>query len=688
MPDHRVRRRLLNVALPAAIAAIAVALAAPASAQTATDRKGRIVEAPGNITDFAPDGVEHEVDAWSVNLTRVLEDLGPTALSWYQHATTLADPFFEGRVASTRGMEFAGEYIAFYFKSYGLQPAFPGPAPAPAPGGAAGGPDEAWTSYFQPFDINVREGPRVAAVKEARCAIGDRELEHEKDFVVFGNSGSGEVTAPVTFVGYGIEDGPDGYSSFSGDVDLKGRIALVLRYEPLKDDGSSRWSDDGFSRNASLRTKLRRLADKGASGIIVVNPPGAAEAREGLDSIERSSQFGAPLAVPVVQFTEALAGDLLIQADPKSRDLMTLRRLADEGAIEPLELSKTHQVTISAQVQHDVQTRAVAARNVGGVLRGRGAHADEWLVITGHYDHVGMGQLSGAMAGNRGKVHPGADDNASGTAGVMVMARLLSEAYAEAPADADLRSVLFLAVDGEEQGLLGSRHYVDHPTVDPTRITADINFDMIGSLRNDHLMVLGAQTAEGLEDLLKPHIEASGLTVALSPASSGRSDEANFIRIGVPGLHFFTGMTPNYHRPSDEYYQVNPGGAAKVIALAYDIAWDMVTRADRLAFTEPGRARTEGRGYGPVRLGVRPGMGEGLETGVLVEGVSLDTSAAEAGIQEGDIILSWNGAEMTGVRDLFENLQKHKPGDIVKLEIKRGEEVLTLEVKLKGGEGQ
>lgn len=652
----------------------AVLAASPAHGQSATTEKGRVVEAPDNITNFAPAEDEMSVDAATVNLRQVLEDLGPVATTWYQHVTTLADPFFEGRVPTSRGMEVAGDYVAFYFRGYGLEPAFPE------------GDDDAWTSYFQPFDFGVRDGPTVATVENPHLAVNGQDVAYANDFVIFGNSGSGKASGPVTFVGYGIAEGEDGYSSFDAGADLSGRIALVLRYEPLDDAGASRWSDDGFSRHSSLRRKLRTIEELGAEAILIVNPPGAALGREGLDSLERSSRFGRSMDIPVAQITTALADDLLIQADPKSRDLLTLRRLADRGEITTVDLSGDYTITVAADVKRDVRQRSVPGRNVGGVLRGHGEFADQWLIIGGHYDHVGIGELRGVMPGNRGQLHPGADDNASGTAAVMTLAKLMAEEYDKAPSDADLRSVLFLAFDAEEQGLHGSRHYADHPTMPYEKITAMLNFDMIGRLRNNNVMILGARTAEGLEELLTEHVESSGLTASLAPASSGRSDEANFIRREIPGLHFFTGMHPEYTTPEDTSFTINPGGAARVIDLGLGLAMELVTRADMLTYAEPGRARTQSRGYADVRLGIRPGMGADLETGILVEGVALDTSAADAGIQEGDILLSWDGRELTDMGALMECLQKHKPGDVVKMEIRRGEETVVLDVKLKASD--
>ncbi len=673
-PEH-LRRHILPMTLPAVLI---LGLAGFASSQSTTKSPptGRVVEAPANIISFAPTEKVAHVDAHTINLREVLEDLGPEAMLWYQHVQTLADPFFEGRVPNTRGAEIASEYIAFYLASYGLEPAFP----------EENGRDTSWTSYFQPFEFASRAGPRIARVKDPHLTINDHSLVYGEDFVIFGNSGSGEVSAPLTFVGYGIEEGRDGYSSFNDETDLDGRIALVLRGEPLDQKGHSRWSEKGFTRHASIRRKVRTLQDRGAVGIIFITPPGAMDSRSGLDDLKRSSQYGRSAGIPVAQLDPDIADDLLIQSDPATRTLETLRKLADRGDVTCVELDDDFVISLGAKVSRNANRTMIPARNCGGVLPGRGELADEWLIIGGHHDHVGIGQLQGVMPANKGRLHPGADDNASGTAAVLVLAKVLGDSYAAAPADADLRSILFLTFDAEEQGLFGSRHYANNPTIDLDKITAMMNFDMVGRLRNDNVMILGAQTADGLEDLLTRHIENSGLTAALSPASSGRSDEANFIAREVPALHFFTGMHPEYTTPQDKWHTVNPGGAAKIIALATDIALDLATRPDQLIFTEPGQQRTQSRNYAKVRLGIRPGMGNDLDTGILVEGVSLDTSAADAGIIEGDILLSWDGEPLETTRDLFTVLQNHKPGDVVKITLLRDGNEITLDVTLKASE--
>lgn len=654
---------------------LAVALLLPAA--VAAPQNGSIVEGPESITAFRPNDREFlDVDGRTVDLRDIFEDMGEDATLWYQHVQTLANPFFEGRVPGSHGAELTAQYIEFYYRMYGLEPAFPD----------SDGDDEAWVSYRQHFEFRTRGRLSTAKVLDSRFSFNGLQTEHEEDFMVLGNSGSGSVDAPVTFVGYAIADGQDGYSSFDDDTDLDGRIALMFRYEPLDEDGKSQWNPRRFSGHASIMSKMQALEERGAAAILMVNPPDAEQGRTGLEDLEYSSRFGRSVSIPAIQITQEVAERILSENhDGDDQDLMAWRRHADLGEVTTVDLADRVRVSMTATVDRTDTSRAIPAHNVGGILRGKGALEDEWLVIGGHHDHVGTGMLGGTMGGNRGQLHPGADDNASGTAGVLIMARKLAKTYAES--DEDLRSVLFLTFDAEELGLHGSRHYSNNPTLDPDDITAMLNMDMIGRLRGGNLSVLGTGTAENLGEILRPHFEESGLTVAVTPGSSGRSDDANFIRLEVPAMHLFTGMHDEYTQPGDQAYTVNPVGAVQILDMLEDIAMDFVTRDDLLVYTEPGRSEGQDRGYARVRLGIRPDMGDNAaETGIPVAQVSAGTSADEGGMLDGDVMVAWDGDSLSTMGDLMEHLRKHKPGDKVTITVLRGEERKDLELTLKASE--
>lgn len=648
--------------------------------------QGRIVEAPDNIRVFSPENTLREVDATEINLRKVLEDLGDDVTLWYQHVQTLANPFFEGRSAGTRGFELTQEYVEFYFKKYGLHPAFP------EEGSEADATDpESWTSHRQPFSYGNRRGRRTMELTSSFMEAGGRQLVHGRDFAVLGMSGGERVTAPLTFIGYGIEEGEDGYSSFEDDTDLTGRIAVVLRYEPLTTEGTSQWSEDGYSRHSWNSLKVRNIVRKGAAGIIMVNPPGLAQPEADLLTLNSSQSFGRPVEVPVVHVTPDVADGLLRRADEQRRTLATWRKLADGGMIKPVDLSDSVTITVEGLVQAKAtEQSSLPSANVGGVLWGQGDLADEWIIIGGHMDHTGYSS-SGAL-------RPGADDNASGTSGVLILAKRITEAYANAPDDANLRSVLFMTFGAEEVGLVGSAHYTRNSTLGADDVTMMMNMDMIGRLRNHELMLGGTGTAEEFDILLPPIIHDSGLTIASSRVGRGPSDHSSFFGAGIPVLFAFTGMHAEYHQPGDHAYTVNPIGAIQVCDFVEDVVMMIAEREEGLTFqrdtsirrtappvapaavsdVEEGNTRTGAS----VRFGIMPAYGANIATGVLVDDVSEGTSADQAGLQRGDVILTWNGEELPGAAELAEFLRSHKPGDVVKITLKRGNRTLTKDVKL------
>ncbi|MFO0874950.1 MAG: M28 family peptidase [Phycisphaerales bacterium] len=444
----------------------------------------------------------------------MFEQLGPDAAEWYQHVLTLSNPNFEGRAPGTPGMERAADYVEWWIKRNGLKPAFPAEsdaAPASSSeraGGAAAGAATVstapWTSHRQYFNlpgggIEVKRG-ELALLAAGAPAGG--ALKRDDEFVVLGSSGSGEISAPLVFVGYGIKEGKNGYTSFGPETRLDGRIAVLFRYEPMDEEGQSLWSDRRFSEYAAILPKLNELAARGAAGVIMVNPPGSKYGKRGLETTD-SSQFGGEFRIPLVQVSEDVAERLLAAADPDAagrpgaagRSLMQWRRLADTGEAKSVNLAEGAKVRLAT----DVSVKKIRACNLGGVLPGRGELASEWLIIGAHYDHVGMGYFGTAPA-NRGQLHPGADDNASGTSAVLLLARRFVEQYKNAPPEQPLRSIL-LCSPRRSRASMGSRYYAQSNG----HRRQDDRDDQPGHGRppaTTSLSVSGTGTAEGFMDIV------------------------------------------------------------------------------------------------------------------------------------------------------------------------------------------
>lgn len=596
-------------------------------------------------------------------ISTLLQSLDDKTRRYHDHITTLANPFFEGRAPGLRGNDLAAEYVAFYFKQFGLSPAFASEEEA-SDGSSVRTPATAW---YQPLSTGSTTSVAVARLS----AGGMGELEQGRDFDVLAFAGDAEIgPAPLVFIGYAIESGRDGYTSYDADTDLTGKVAVILRFEPMDEDGRSQWLPGGWSPNAGIEAKFRSAARRGAAGIILVNPPGADDERVSrLESIHSMSpQRGGRLAIPVVHLSVQAADRLVRRADPEGRSLLDLRRLADAGpAIADLPGQRV-------SIQTDLDTAPTLTRNVGGILRGRGSLADQFVVIGAHYDHVGYGYQAGSRAGAAGigVLHPGADDNGSGTSGLLLAAELLSKSYQALPDGADARSILFLAFTGEELGLLGSAHYVRNPIVPIDRHTFMINMDMIGRLRQGVMELGGIRTAEGLWEYLEPKVQGSGLDVRPLPGGVGPSDHTNFYNAGMPVLFLHTLLHDEYHMPSDFSWTINHAGAVRVVDLCVDIAMGLATRSER--FTRSGGTRPTARATRPY-LGVTGEDAEG--GGVLILSVGQDTPASRAGILEGDVLIRWQDDAIEDQTQWRPLLQAMRPGDTVAIvALRDGKEVV------------
>ena len=326
-----------------------------------------------------------------------------------------------------------------------------------------------------------------------------------------------------------------------------------------------------------------------------------------------------------------------------------------------------------AVLHAEIDREIVYAENVGGVLRGKGDLADEWLVMGAHIDHIGMGDF-GSRWGS-GKLHPGADDNASGTAGVLLLADLLAQSYAELPEDADARSIVFICFDAEESGLNGSRYYVNNPIVPLEDHALMGNFDMIGRITNERLLLSGMETGEGLPDMLQPAMDRTELELVIPTSMNGASDHSSFLSKGVPVLFsIIADFHDDYHTPSDEVWKINTEDATRACHLYSGDRPALVTSSER----QPQRSSM---GDISVRFGVSPSYGSD-GPGIGISSVSEGGSAAEAGVLEGDRLVRWDGQKLSDVESWMPLLARHEPGDVVNIGVLRDGEEVTLEVTL------
>ena len=359
---------------------------------------------------------------------------------------------------------------------------------------------------------------------------------------------------------------------------------------------------------------------------------------------------------------------------------MNLRRLADAG--EPsFDFIENARVTLGAQID----SMPVTAENVVGLLPGRGGLESEYIVIGGHLDHLGFGDF-GSRRG-AGNLHPGADDNASGSAGVMLLGKSLKEAYDALPPETPLRSILFIGFDAEESGLNGARHYVRNPIAPIGNHSLMMNFDMIGRIENRRLSVSGLGSGVGMKEWAQPFFEASELEIVQHDGGGGGSDHAAFNSAGVPNLFaIIADFHDDYHTPDDTPEKLNREDAVRAIGLWHELALAAAQRPEK--FVQPAGGASGDRARGnrlSVRFGVRSRPVEGGE-GLEVVSVTDGSSAADAGIVAGDVILLIDKEAVGSREDLVAKLRDKNPGDVMSVTILRDAEEQLLYVTLKGAE--
>lgn len=580
------------------------------------------------------------------------------------HISTLAGPYMQGRVPGSEGAERAKDYIEHYLREAGLTPAF------------ADEDGNEFSSYRQPFPLSGT----WSVEREAMSAStgGKRiEFEAETDFMLTGMGQSGKASGEAVFVGYGIEDGPDGYNNFESVESLEGKIAVLFRFEPMDDQGASQWNDGrrGWSRRAGFANKVGAVAKRNPAGIVIINPPGSSDTRANrLGRFQGAAQAGVP-----VMMMSSEAGDSLLKGFGSDQTMMGLREHADSDA-SPMELN------FDIELDGLAERKSLMAENVGGVLKGVGDLADEWIVVGAHLDHLGMGYF-GSRAGP-GELHPGADDNASGTAGLLLLAERLGARLADD--GRPRRSILIMGFDAEESGLNGSAYYTRNPIAPIEAHTLMCNWDMIGRVANERLLLAGGFTGEGLADFIEPYFDKSGLEIVVPETMSGASDHTPFYRAGVPVLFsIIADFHADYHTPADQVWKINRVGAVKTVHLYEGIVADASVRAERFAYVSPQEQRRQQQAAAENQPQVSVYVGVVVDSdsegdGVVLAEITPDSPASRAGLEAGDRLVRWDGQKLTDADAWRGLLARHSADDTVNIGVKRGDEEVTLSLTLQG----
>jgi hypothetical protein len=641
--------------LPALLLLLLLPIAASnaAAQETAAPEASAAADAPTAVAAATESSdVAAAASPAAPTLTEAYRSADSRVVLFSEHVAVLSSPWMEGRLPGTRGMERAREYMEWHFRRAGLEPA------VPMDGGDG-------RSFRQPFELGANptfSGQSLEVFTDDASA----SFELGRDFELTSLGGGGEIEGPLAFVGYSVEEGPEGYTSFREEEDLAGKVAVMLRFEPMDEEGESLWSDRGWSSAAGFNRKFSAIARRNPAAVILVNPPGAADPR----AARLSRGGGSMIDCPVVMMTPEAAERLVRLVDAEDRGIADWRRHADEGGLS-FDLPAA-----TARVAGVIEETPVVAENVVGLLPGRGAFADEFIVIGAHLDHLGNGDF-GSRRG-AGQLHPGADDNASGSAGIMLIADALAARYAAMPAESDLRSILFIGFDAEESGLNGARHYVRNPLAPLAKHSLMFNFDMIGRIENRRLRLAGLGSGEGLKEWAQGFYSASGLEIVEEDGGGGGSDHAAFASAGVPVLFaIIADFHGDYHTPDDTAEKINREDAVRAADLFTELAFAAAIRPEMFA---PAASDSGNRMRGGQRLAVRVGMRSrnGSDGGLEVVEVTPDGPAAAAGLQAGDLIVLWDKEPIASRQELVDRLRAKQAGDVVSVTYRRdGQEQLA-----------
>ena len=645
-----------------------------------------------------------------------------------EHVIYLASDKLDGRRTGTAGATEAAEYIAKEFERYGLR------------GGGhstSARSKEQPNGYTQNFPyvsgVELGKGnamtftPRTngSAVKTPAATL---DLRVGEDWMPLAWSANARVeSSPVTYVGYGITAAELKHDDYAG-VDVKNRIALAFAGTPDGDNNPH----GSFGRFADLRFKAAAARDHGARVLVIIareeNFKDDKLARLRVDESVASGDAGIPVVVisrqaarraleaaatPTVRFEE------LEKAIAAAAPLPGAQPPGAEGAAQaaaptPRGNFSAPLKNIAFAVNTETVRREAPAANVVGILEGSDPQLKhEVIVIGAHYDHLGRGG-QGSLASREGEIHHGADDNASGVAGLLELARTFAKDRKSVR-----RTLVFIAFSGEEEGLLGSSYYVRNPALPLAQTVAMINLDMIGRMKENKLMVGGVGTSaqwkkwiEKANGALHLNVTAAGTTspeeemekgnytvvtganggsiatagrgerFALSMAEDGfgPSDHASFYAKQTPVLFFWTGTHEDYHKPTDTADRINYEGELKIVSFVADIVRSVDASDARPTYTLAKSDAAVGRSTGfRVYLGTIPNYAE-TSAGLKLDAVREDSPAAKAGLQANDVIVRLAGRDVRNVYDYTYALGEMKAGVDYEVEVMRAGERLKFKL--------
>lgn len=573
----------------------------------------------------------------------------------------LAGKDLKGRGNGSPELDRAAEYIAREFQQAGL-----------APAGDDGG-------FFQKFSIiastQLGSGNRLQITVGSKSPLEFKLHENYALRSFSGQSDQTQIAGPIVFAGYGITADEYQYDDYKG-LDVADKIVLILDDEPQEKDPNSKFNGTQLTYHATLASKAVNAKNHGAKAVLLVrdvnNHP---EDKE--DNFSSGRWPTEDLGIVTVKVKSSMIDSVLSLYKTSLSDLQ--KEIDANLAPKSFPLHG-----VQAAIAIDAQHVRKQIRNVVGAIHGNGsAPAEDFIVLGAHYDHLGLGGRTSLAPESIGKIHYGADDNASGTAGLLTLAHALAK-----DRNRLRRGVVFVAFAGEEVGLLGSSYYTKNPKFPLEKTVAMINMDMIGRPRERKIKVGGVGTAAEWPELVRWASGEVGLTPEPSQSGYGSSDHASFNMKNIPVLFLFSGLHSDYHKPTDVWRKIDAPGAEKVVRMAY-----LLTRALDHADPRPqyvkvredlpspvGSSGSGSGGYGPY-FGSIPDMAEEVQ-GVRFADVRENSPAAKAGFKGGDTLVQFDGKKITNLQEFTYALRGRKVGDEVEVVVLRDGNPVRARVKL------
>lgn len=583
-------------------------------------------------------------------LATTAEDIAPE--SYLAHIKYLASPELKGRLTGTPEGNQAAQYVAEQFAHAQLKPL--------------------GSNYFQDFEVTARTGLSDRDILAFEEGGKSRKLKQSTEFVPLNLSGNGKAKGSIVFAGYGITAPEYHYDDYAG-MDVRDKIVLMLRHEPQENDSKSVFEGKNLTGHALFSSKVVNAKLHGAKAVLIVNDrpnhPGDDDELLKFAPLTATEDYG----ILVDQISVRVAEECLARSQKNLKQVMD--EIDREGKPDSFPLDSA----MTATVVIDLQQEKKKVHNVVGYWPGQ---TGEYVILGAHYDHLGTGQQDSLAPSQIGTVHPGADDNASGTAGVIELARSISAGGVHR------RGFLFMCFAGEEEGLLGSAYYAAHPLKPLPDAVAMINMDMIGRLRDNKLYIGGVGTGSTFKTLVEQATKHTGFGADQSEAGGyGASDHTSFTAKQVPTLFFFSGLHSDYHKPSDTWDKINAPDAVRVLREVSEIARDLADAPERPQFVKvapnphSGNMDTSGGGgYGPY-FGSVPDFG-GPPHGVRFSDVREGSPAAKAGLRGGDVLVEFDGKPIDNLYDFTYALRQHKPGDRVQVKVLRAGSPVIADVTL------